>query len=101
TYGYTGREDPTRKQVTLSLSVAADGGVPTWYQLADGSAADHPGYLGHTCAVRQHLALDQPLVVGDSKLITRPNLLGFCRVGARFIGPTSLSAADREGLLSL
>jgi uncharacterized protein DUF4277 len=30
TYGYTGREDPTRKQVTLSLSVAADGGVPTW-----------------------------------------------------------------------
>jgi transposase len=101
TYGYTGREDPTRKQVTLSLSVAADGGVPTWYQLADGSAADNRAYLAHLVAVREHLKLDQPLVVGDSKLITRPNLLGFCRVGARFVGPTSLTAADRETLLSL
>jgi transposase len=101
TYGYTGREDPTRKQVTLSLSVAADGGVPTWYRLADGNAADSRAYLVHLAAVRAHLKLDQPLVVGDSKLITRPNMLGFCRVGARFIGPTSLTAADREALLSL
>ena len=101
TYGYTGRDDPTRKQVTLSLSVAADGGVPTWYQLADGSAADTRAYLAHLAAVRQHLKLDQPLVVGDSKLITRPNILGFCRVGARFLGPTSLTAADRDVLLSL
>jgi hypothetical protein len=30
TYGYTGREDPTRKQVTVSLSVAAAGAVPAW-----------------------------------------------------------------------
>jgi transposase len=101
TYGYTGREDPTRKQVTLSLSVSADGGVPTWYQLADGNAADTRAYLAHLAAIRQHLKLDQPLVVGDSKLITRPNMLGFCRVGARFIGPTGLTAADREALLSL
>jgi transposase len=101
TYGYTGRDDPTRKQVTLSLSVAADGAIPTWYQLADGSAADNRVYLVHLAAVRQHLKLDQPLVVGDSKLITRPNMLGFCRVGARFVGPTSLTATDREVLLSL
>lgn len=101
TYGYTGRNDPTRKQVTLSLSVAADGALPTWYQLADGNAADNRAYLVHLAAVRQHLKLDQPLVVGDSKLITRPTMLGFCRVGARFVGPTSLTAADREVLLSL
>ena len=101
TYGYTGREDPTRKQVTLSLSVTADGGLPAWYQLADGSAADNRAYLAHLAAVRENLKLDQPLVVGDSKLITRPNMLGFCRVGARFIGPTGLTAADREMLLAL
>jgi transposase len=101
TYGYTGREDPTRKQATLSLSVSADGGLPTWYRIADGNAADTRAYLAHLSAVRQHLKLDQPLVVGDSKLITRANLLGFCRVDARFIGPTSLTEADRETLLSL
>jgi hypothetical protein len=49
-------------------------------------------------AVRQYLHLDQPLVVGDSKLITRANQLGFSRVGAHFVGPTSLRAADRAVL---
>jgi hypothetical protein len=48
--------------------------------------------------VRAHLHLEQPLVVGDSKLITRANCLGFCRVGAPFIGPSSLGAADRAVL---
>jgi transposase len=38
---------------------------------------------------------------GDSKLVTHANLLGFCRAGARFIGPTSLTAADRGALVAL
>lgn len=101
THGYTGHEDPTRKQVTLSMSVAADGGIPTWYQVCDGNASDNRAYLAHLTAVRGHLGLDKPLVVGDSKLITRDNILGFGRVGARFIGPTSLTETGRETLLSL
>lgn len=101
TYGYTAHEDPTRKQVTLSLSVSADGGIPTWYQVSDGNAADTRAYLAHLSAVREHLGLDKPLVVGDSKLVSRENMLGFCRVGARFIGPTSLTETDRQTLLSL
>jgi len=95
TYGFTGKDDPSRKQVTLSLSVAADGGVPAWYQVADGNAADCRAYLGHLTAVQTYLKLDQPLVVGDSKLISRPNMLGFCRMGARFIGPASLTEGQR------
>jgi len=101
TYGFTGKEDPTRKQLTLSLSVAADGGIPAWYRLADGNAADTRAYLAHLTAVRERLQLDKPLVVGDSKLITRANMLGFCRVGARFIGPTSLKETDRLSLRRL
>lgn len=101
TYGFTGKEDPTRKQVTLSLSVAADGAIPAWYQVADGNAADTRAYPAHLAAVRERLHLDEPLVVGDSKLITRPNMLGFCRVGARFIGPASLTERDRRALLAL
>lgn len=98
THGFTGKEDPSRKQVTLSLSVAADGALPAWYQVADGNAADTRAYPAHLAAVRQYLHLDHPLVVGDSKLITRANQLGFCRVGAHFVGPTSVSAADRAVL---
>jgi hypothetical protein len=48
--------------------------------------------------VRDRLHLDGVLVVGDSKLITQANVLGFCRADARFIGPTSLMAADRARL---
>jgi transposase len=96
--GYTGKEDPSRKQVTVSLSVTADGALPAWYQVADGNAADTRTYLEHLAAVRQWLDLERPLVVGDSKLVTHANLLGFCRVGARFIGPTRLTPADRATL---
>ena len=101
TYGYTGREDPTRKQVTVSVSVAADGAVPAWYQLADGNAADTRAYLAHLDAVRAQLHLADVLIVGDSKLISRPNMLGFCRAKARFVGPTSLTEADRHTLRAL
>ena len=101
TYGYTGREDPTRKQLTVSLSVSSDGGLPTWYRVSDGNAADVRAYLAHRQAMAEHLGLDKPLMIGDSKLVSRENVLGFCRVDARFVGPTSLSETDRETLLSL
>jgi Domain of unknown function (DUF4277) len=101
TYGYTGREDPTRKQLTVSLSVSADGGLPTWYRVSDGNAPDVRAYPVHLQALREHLGLDKPLMIGDSKLVTKANLLGFCRVEARFVGPTSLGETDRETLLSL
>jgi transposase len=50
---YTGKEDPSRKQVTLSLSVTADGALPAWYQVRDGNAADTQTYLHHLAAVRE------------------------------------------------
>ena len=99
--GYTGKEDPSRKQVTLSLTVAADGALPAWYQVGDGNAADTQTYLRHLTAVQEYLEIKQPLVVGDSKLISGPNILGFCRAGARFLGPTSLKPADRTRLRQL
>lgn len=101
THGYTGREDPTRKQVTVSLSVAANGAIPAWYELADGNAADTRAYLAHLQAVQEQLHLDDLLMVGDSKLISRPNMRGFCRAHARFVGPTSLTGTDRQTLRTL
>lgn len=98
TYGFTGKEDPTRKQLTLSLTVAADGALPAWYQVADGNAADCRAYPAHLTAMREHLHLDQPLMIGDSKLVSRTNMLTFCRVQARFVGPGGLTAGDRTVL---
>jgi hypothetical protein len=98
TPGFTGQEDPSRQQVTLSLSVAADGAIPAWYGVADGNAADTRAYLAPLAALRAALHLERPLVMGDSKLMTRANPLGFCRVGAHFIGPTSLTEAERAAV---
>ena len=91
TYGYTGREDPTRKQLTVSLSVLAPMGAcqpgiasPTATRPTCGPISPPPGD-------GEHLGLDKPLMIGDSKLVSRENVLGFCRVNARFVGPTSLS----------
>jgi hypothetical protein len=98
TYGFTGKEDPTRKQLTVSVSVAADGALPAWYRVADGNAADCRAYPAHLAAVREHLQLDQPLMIGDSKLATRSNMLAFWRVNARFVGPASLTEDDRAVL---
>jgi transposase len=98
TYGFTGKEDPTRKQLTVSVSVTADGALPAWYQVADGNAADCRAYPAHLAAVREHLQLDQPLMIGDSKLVSRSNMLGFCRVNARFVGPTRLTEDERTVL---
>lgn len=99
--GDTGKEDPSRKQVTLSLSVAADGALPAWYQVGDGNAADTQTYLRHLTAVQEYLDVKQPLVVGDSKLITGPHILGFGRARARFLGPTRLKPVDRTRLRQL
>jgi hypothetical protein len=98
TYGFTGKEDPSRKQLTVSLSVAADGALPAWYEVGDGNAADCRAYPAHLAAAREHLHLDRPLMIGDSKLVTRSNMLAFCRVNARFVGPTGLTEADRAAL---
>ncbi len=65
TYGYTAREDPTRKQLTVSMSVSSDGGLPIWYRVADGNAADVRAYLAHRQAMAEHLGLDKPLMIGD------------------------------------
>jgi transposase len=78
--------------------VAEDGALPAWYLVADGNAADCRAYPAHLAAVREHLQLDQPLMIGDSKLVTWSTMLAFCRVNARFVGPTSLTEADRATL---
>jgi hypothetical protein len=64
----------------------------------DGHAADTQTYLAHLAAVRASLQVETPLVVGERKLRSRPNGLGFCRVGAACIGLSSLSTAARAVL---
>jgi hypothetical protein len=83
------------------LSVAADGVVPAWYQRADVNAADTRAYLAYLHPAQEQLPFADGLIVGDSMLISRPNLLGFGRAKARFVGPTSPAEADRQTMWTL
>jgi hypothetical protein len=69
--------------------------------VAAGNASGTRAYLAHLQAAREQLHRDDLLVVGESKRISRPNMLGFGRAKARFVGPTRLTQADRQTLQTL
>jgi len=102
TYGHTKKgEDPRKKQVNLSLSVTADGSIPTWYEALDGNTTDSVCYVPHLEALKSELGMTSPLIVGDSKLVSKNNMIAFCRAGAFFIGTASLNKDEKKRLVKL
>lgn len=102
TYGHTKKGQDSRcKQVNFSLSVTSDGGVPIWYDAIDGNTSDSVCYLPHLEALNDSLGITSPLIVGDSKLVSNSNMIAFCRAGAFFIGPASLSKNKKKRLVKL
>jgi transposase len=102
TYGHTKKGQDCRcKQVNVSLSVTADGGIPIWYDAIDGNTSDSVCYLPHLEALKNELGITSPLVVGDSKLLSLSNMIAFLKAGAFFIGPASLDKNERKRLLKL
>ena len=102
TWGHTKKgQDSRKKQVNVSLSVTADGGVPLWYEALDGNTADSVCYTDHLSAFGQELGITKPIVVGDSKLVSNSNMIAFCRAGSYFIGPASLDPTAKKRLKRL
>jgi len=101
TYGHTKKGQDSRcKQVNFSLSVT-DGSVPLWYEALDGNTNDSVCYLPHLKALENELGITSPLIVGDSKLVSKGNMIAFCRAGASFIGPASVDKNEKERLVKL
>ena len=101
TYGHTKKgQDCRKKQVNLSLSIT-DESIPVWYDALDGNTGDNTCYVPHLEALENELGITSPLVVGDSKLVSKNNMIAFCRASSYFIGPASVDKKEKERLLKL
>ena len=97
THGFTGKEDPWREQVTLLLSVAADGAIPAWYRVADGNAVDTRAYLAHLAT--SALAHGEPGLCGHGRpLPLRLDRARGAARGAAGAGRSSWACALRDAI---
>jgi len=94
---------PDLKQVQTGLAVTTDGGVPVWHRPYDGGAAEVAQVESAMRSLQELAGRRQFLLIGDSKLISRGNVIAMNLAGVKFIAPGSkyhvplerLSALDR------
>jgi transposase len=98
---------PDLKQVQTGLAVTAQEGVPLWHRAYDGGAGEVSQVVRAMNALRELAGQQRFLLVGDSKLISRGNVIAMNQASVQFIGPAGknylsaerLSALDREAAL--
>ena len=98
---------PDLKQVQTGLAVTAHDGVPLWHRAYDGGAGEVSQVVGTMRALQELAGQQQFLLVGDSKLLSRGNVIAMNQAGVQFVGPAGksylpaerLSALDREAAL--
>lgn len=79
------------KQVMLGLAVSGDGAIPFNPTPADGSTAEVSQVVRAMMALKKAARRDDFTLVGDTKLISRKNVLAACETGIRFCGPAPAS----------
>jgi transposase len=80
---------PDLKQVQTGLAVSGDGGVPVWHRAYDGGAGEVAQVVGAMTALKEVAGQRSLLLVGDSKLISRGNILAMNTAEVCFIAPAS------------
>jgi hypothetical protein len=101
TYGKPKDGQADRKLLTLSQWVTAEG-VPGWFGVDDGNAADDPLYLQDLRELRTALPLNDVLVIGgDCKLPSRETVLQCCRWNYHLVATEPWRKTRRERLAKL
>jgi Domain of unknown function (DUF4277) len=80
---------PDLKQVQTGLAVAGDGGIPVWHRAYDGGAGEVAQVVGAMTALKELAGQRELLLVGDSKLISRGNVLAMNTAKVAFIAPAA------------
>src|SRR6266571_2280874 len=78
---------PDLKQVQTGLGVSGDGGVPVWHRAYDGGAGEVAQVVGAMTALKELAGTRKVLLVGDSKLVSRGNILAMNTARVTFIAP--------------
>ena len=75
------------KQIQTGIGTSADGGIPIFHRACDGGAAEVPQVTGAMTALQEIAGERTFLLVGDSKLISYPNVRDMAGAKVTFIGP--------------
>ena len=99
TYGYSSQNFSKFKQVRAGCAVTSDGGIPVWQKVFDGNENDVATVVRTLRALIKHARLSDFLMIGDSKLLSKENMLAFNRSDLKFLAPAGSSKAlDAEFL---
>lgn len=86
-YGHPKDRRVDLKQVQAGLVVTGDGGIPVWHRAYDGGAGEVAQVTGAMKALQKIAGSRDVLLVGDSKLISHPNVTAMAEAKVRFIAP--------------
>ncbi|MEV8479880.1 IS1634 family transposase [Streptomyces sp. NPDC051173] len=86
-YGHPKDRRADLKQIQAGIAISAEGGIPVFHRAYDGGAGEVSQVVGAMTALRELAAPRDFLMIGDSKLISYPNLLALGEAGVKFIAP--------------
>jgi Domain of unknown function (DUF4277) len=92
---------PDLKQVQTGLAVSGDGGVPVWHRAYDGGAGEVAQVVGAMTALKDLAEQRGLLLVGDSKLVSRGNIVAMNTARVAFIAPAGKSYLPAAHLRAL
>ncbi len=90
-YGHPKDRRPDLKQVQTGLAVSGDqaGGVPVLHRAYDGGAGEVAQVIGAMTSLKKLAGRRRLLLVGDSKLVSYPNLAAMIKAEVGFVAPAS------------
>ncbi len=86
-FGHPKDRRPDLLQVQAGLAVSADGGIPLWHRAYDGGAGEITQVVSAMEALSKLAGERRLLMIGDSKLVSYPNLAAIIRAEVSFIAP--------------
>ncbi len=97
-FGHPKDRRPDLKQVQTGLGVAADGAIPVWHHSYDGGAGEVAQVVPAMEQLSQLAGERSFLMIGDSKLVSYPNLRAMVDAHVGFIAPASKSFVGADVL---
>jgi transposase len=88
-FGHPKDRRPDLLQVQAGLAVSADGGIPLWHRAYDGGAGEVAQVVPAMEALSRLAGERRFLMVGDSKLVSYPNLRAITEAEVSFVAPAS------------
>src|SRR6266496_2708996 len=102
-HGHPKDRRPDLKQVQTGLAVTGDhaGGVPVFHRAYDGGAGEVAQVIGAMTALKKLAGRKRLLLVGDSKLVSYPNLRAMIAAKVGFIAPASKTYVPAQTFAAL